>query len=398
MRATISEVKTEGDALEFLALPIRLYHNEPHWIRPLDKDIQAVFDPNKNKAFQNGKCTRWIVRDESGLVIGRIAAFVNEKTISKGNDQLTGGVGFFECINDQSVAHLLFRTAQSWLELAGMMAMDGPINFGERDRWWGLLVEGFDRDPNYQTNYHFPYYQTFFESYGFQPYFFQFTFGRPVDGPVSERVTEKSKQVLSDPNYTFKTVHGVSEHDLADLICTVYNQAWAGRDDIPEISHETTHHMINQLKPILDPELMWFGYFKNEPIAFFLCVPEVNQIFKHVNGKVDFIGKVKFLYHKYLGSNHKALGLLFGVIPTFQGKGVDSALIESFRIHHTTRNKKYKEIELNWIADFNGKMIRLCEQIHTTVVKRHVTYRKLFDDTVVFKRFRAAYIREEGQA
>ena len=48
----------------------------------------------------------------------------------------------------------------------GMEAMDGPINFGERDRWWGLITEGFT-PPLYCMNYNPPYYIALFENYGF---------------------------------------------------------------------------------------------------------------------------------------------------------------------------------------------------------------------------------------
>jgi hypothetical protein len=131
-------------------LPVRLYKTTPAWIRPLDKDIESVFDPATNKTFRHGQCKRWILQDDAGVTIGRVAAFVNEKTVLKGNDQPTGGMGFFECINDRNAAFMLFEQCRTWLQQRGMEAMDGPINFGNRDRWWGLLVEGFDKEPNYQ--------------------------------------------------------------------------------------------------------------------------------------------------------------------------------------------------------------------------------------------------------
>ncbi|MCM0605166.1 MAG: hypothetical protein KA715_03680 [Xanthomonadaceae bacterium] len=391
MEFKISEVKTGQDVREFMALSLSIYQSDPHWIRPIDRDIESVFDPKRNKTYSHGRLVRWIAKDETGKTVGRIAAFVNDRTTTKGNDQPTGGIGFFETVENEKLAHGLFEQAQSWLASQGMQAMDGPINFGERDKWWGLLIEGFDQSPNYQSNYHPSYYQKFFESYGFKPYFYQLTFGRKVVGPVSDRIGEKSRSALQNPSFKFAPASGLKTDALSTLIQTVYNKAWAGREEIPEITHEAALHLVKQMKPILDPELMWFAYDGESPIGFFLCVPEVNQIFKFVNGKLDLLGKIKFLFHKYFGANHKALGLLFGVVPQYHGQGVDGALIEAFRIHHETK-KKYQEIELNWVADFNGKMIKLCEQINTKVVKRHVTYRKLFNENAPFKRFREPYV------
>src|SRR5688572_21106005 len=126
----IKAVTTPKDIQEFLMFPVRLYKNEPAWIRPLDKDIENVFDAEANKAFKHGECIRWILQDDSGNTIGRVAAFVNKKLVHKGNDQPTGGMGFFECINDKEAAFLLLDTCKQWLQSKGMEAMDGPINFG----------------------------------------------------------------------------------------------------------------------------------------------------------------------------------------------------------------------------------------------------------------------------
>jgi hypothetical protein len=185
---TIREVVSKKDRKEFLSLPIKLYKDYPKWIRPLDKDIEWVFDPERNKSFRTGECTRWILLSEKGETIGRVAAFFDKKISLKGNDQPTGGLGLFECINDQAAAFLLFDQGKQWLQDKGMEAMDGPVNFGSRDRWWGLLVEGFEISPSYQCNYNPPFYKDFFEAYGFQAYFYQLTFGREIDGPLDERV------------------------------------------------------------------------------------------------------------------------------------------------------------------------------------------------------------------
>ncbi|MBX2961056.1 MAG: hypothetical protein KF687_01015 [Cyclobacteriaceae bacterium] len=382
----IIEVSTAEHRHEFLMLPVKLYKHEPAWIRPLDKDIEAVFDPKKNKTFQHGSCIRWVVQNDSGETVGRVSAFVNQKTVNKGNDQPTGGIGFFDCINSQQVAFLLFDQCKAWLEAQGMEAMDGPINFGNRDRWWGLLVEGFNLQPNYQCNFNFPYYKDLFEAYGFQVYFYQFTFGRPIVGALNNRVMEKATLLVNNPDYSFGYLPKSKWNTLPEKIKTVYNRAWAKRGEIPELTEAQARHLVQQMKPIMDEKLLWFGYYKNEPVAFFLSLPEVNQVFKHVNGKLNWIGKLIFLYHSLRGTNKKAVGLLFGIVPEHQGKGVDGAIIENFRQMAQNDNFPYREYEMNWIGDFNPKMIRVAEQINAHVVKRHATYRKLFDSTKPFKR------------
>jgi hypothetical protein len=382
----IEEVKTNDQKKEFLIMPVRLYQHQPCWIRPLNQDIEAVFDPEKNKYYKQGDCIRWLLRNDSNEVIGRVAAFINKKTVNKGNDQPTGGMGFFECINDQRAAFMLFDACKQWLQERGMEAMDGPINFGDRDRWWGLLVEGFDREPNYQCNYQHSYYKAFFEAYGFQVYFYQLTFGRKVVGPLTERLQIKADLIAKDPNYSFRYLRKSEMHRLPELMRNVYNRAWANRGEIPEMTEAQAKHIVKQMKFIVDEKLLWFGFYKDDPVVFFLSLPEVNQIFKHVNGNLNWFGKILFLYHKLRGTSRKAFGVLFGVVPEHQGKGVDGAIIMAFRQLMQDEYHRYDEYELNWIGDFNPKMINVVEQINVEVVKKHATYRKLFDETKPFKR------------
>ena len=381
----IVEVKDHETRKEFLLLPVRLYKNEQAWIRPLDKDIESVFDPEKNKAFRHGECIRWILRDR-GETIGRVAAFVNRKTIEKG-DIPAGGMGFFECVDDRTAAFMLFDRCRSWLEEKGLQAMDGPINFGERDKWWGLLVEGF-YEPNYCMPYNFPYYQDLFESYGFQVYFRQFTFQRPM-GPevdVSDKMKTRAESVIGDSDYSFRHLVRSEAGKAPELFRTVYNKAWAHHGGIKEMSSLQARNIFSQLKPIIDWKLIWFGFYREEPIAFFIMIPEINQIFKKLDGKLDLIGKLRFLYYKWTGSCRKALGIVFGVVPEFQGKGVESAIIRSYTGMAWKPGFQYNDLEMNWIGDFNPKMIRVVEQIGARVLKTHITYRKLFDPSVPFKR------------
>ncbi len=382
----IREVRTTADAREFLMLPVTLYKNERYWIRPLDKDVETVFDPSQNKTFRHGECIRWILVNDAGKTIGRVAALINQKTVLKGNDQPTGGMGFFECTNDRNAAFALLDQCRSWLASKGMEAMDGPVNFGSRDRWWGLLIEGFDREPNYQCNYNFPYYRDFFEAYGFQVYFYQLTFHRTVQGPLSPKLSVKADAVARDPDYSFRHLKKAEIVKLPEYLLKVYNDAWANRNENPELSLAQARVLVKQMKPIIDHRLLYFGFYRGEPVSFFLSLPEINQILKFVDGKLDLAGKLKFLWHTLRKTNRKAFGILFGVARAHQGKGLDGAMVMESRRVLQEEYKRYDEYEMNWIGDFNPKMINVVHQVGADVVKRHATYRKLFDPGKPFRR------------
>lgn len=380
------EVKDKGTVREFLQLPVRLYKNEKNWIRPLNQDIEAVFDPKKNKYFRHGECTRWILQNKQGETIGRIAAFINRKTAAK-EEQPTGGLGFFECINDQQAADALFNKGKEWLQERGMEAMDGPINFGDRDRWWGVLAQGYDREPNYCMPYNFPYYIDLFEAYGFKEYFKQFTYGRMVhEGGLSELVRAKAERLMREPRYSFRHMEKNKLEKHAEEFRTIYNKAWVKHKGVGEMPKAQAQSIMKQLKPILDERILWFGYYDNEPVAFFINLPEMNQVFKHLNGNLNWWGKLKFLYYKNFKSLEKMFGVVFGIVPEHQAKGVEAALVLSIAEYVWSKKLNYKFFEMNWIGDFNPKMMKVATDVGGEVYKIHHTYRFLFDRTKEFKR------------
>ena len=379
----IIEVNSKKDKKDFIQIACSIYKNEKNWIRPLDKDINSVFDPKTNKAFRKGDVKRWILKNNNET-IGRIAAFYSSK-----NDKeklRVGGCGFFECIDDEEAAKMLFDTAKSWLEKNGYNSMDGPINFGERDKWWGCLVEGFDIDPNYLQNYGKAYYQKLFENYGFQLLFRQLTFLKKVRTPLSEKLSLKAERALRDPNYNFKTLEKRNIQKYIRDFTKIYNDAWSKYPGVSKLELSQAKLLFAQLKPILDEKILWFAYHNNDPVGFFISIPEMNQIFKHVNGKLDLFGKLKTFYHlKIKKSCKKMVGLVFGIVPKHQGKGVDGALIMASR--ETIQEKlAYEDLELNWIPDFNKSMIRVAEQVQVKLGKIHHTYRYNFDRSIPVER------------
>jgi hypothetical protein len=381
------EVRDKRSEENFIHFPVQLYKSEEAWIRPLDKDIKAIFDPEKNKNYRNGEAIRWVLKNDNGQVIGRIAAFFIKK-VSEAQEQPTGGVGFFECINDQKAAFMLFEAGKKWLEERGMEAMDGPINFGDRNNWWGLLVDGYT-EPNYQMPYNFAYYEALFEAYGFKEYFKQFTYKRPVGKEVGfdDRFYQKANATLNDPDYEFRHITK-SEFKKSHLyFLKVYNEAWAGHSGVKAMTEAQALNTFKQLKPIADVQLIWFAFYKGEPVAFFISIPELNQLYKHLNGQWNLWAKLKFLYMLKTGACKKALGIVFGVVPNHQKKGVEGGLVVSYVNKMAWKEGfPYKDIEMNWIGDFNPKMMRVVEQIGGEIAKTHITYRKLFDETKEFKR------------
>jgi hypothetical protein len=379
------EVTDPKLAKEFLLVNVVINKNNPNYIRPLDKDIQEVFDSKKNKTFRFGTVKRWILKNDAGELIGRIAAFVNKRYKSKGDDVPVGGIGFFDVINNQTAANMLFDVAKHWLMQQGMEAMDGPINFGERDRWWGLVVEGF-QEPLYGMNFNPPYYQELFETYGFKNFFNQICVGLEAKKPVNEKLVQRHASFANKSE--FSAIHADKRNleKFAKDFTIVYNKAWAGHGGMKQLRNEQVIQMFRKMKPVMDERLLWFTYYKEEPIAMFINLPDLNQWFKYLNGKFDLWHKLKFLWIKKTKPCKKFTGIAFGIVPEFQGKGVDAFMVvEASKIvqPHTS----YTEYEMQWIGDFNPKMLNVAHSIGDTFDSRRlITYRYLFDRTKEFKR------------
>jgi hypothetical protein len=370
---------------KFLDVARIIYKDDPVWVCPFDNEIEAIFDPGKNQYYKHGEAERWILEDNKNILIGRVAAFI-DKNLAHTYDQPTGGMGFFECINNKPSAFLLFDTAKEWLKTRGMEAMDGPINFGETDKYWGLLVGGFTH-PSFEVPYNHSYYHDLYESYGFRPYYKMEGFHLEIKKPLPERFRKIAEWVANKPGYEFCHFTWKDQEKYTKDFSTVFNEAWASfKINFEPLSAEYIRGVLQKAKAIIDEEFIWFAYFEGKPIAIYLMFPDLNQILKHTNGKLNLFTMIKFLYLKKRKTMTRAKGLLMGVIPKFQGLGIESAFI--LKVQKTFEKKPhYQEVEFSWVADFNPKMRKIFISVGSIPVKNYITFRYLFDRTKEFKRY-----------
>lgn len=379
------EVINKKDRQRFLEVPKTLYKNDNNWICPLDSEIEAIFDKNKNKKFETGAAKRWLLEDDSGASIGRIAAFYDQQMMTHFKHP-TGGCGFFECVDNQEAANALFDVAKNWLQEKGMKGMQGPVNFGENYNHWGLLVKGF-LPQSYALPYNFPYYQRMFESYGFQNYFEQYSYYKKVHGEWPERMIKFADYTSSRANYKFESFSYSRLDEFVDYFVDVYNQIWSSfHDNYTPMERGDIRQMLLDAKPVMDEELMWFAFDKGKPIGFIGVYPNINQLLaKLKNGKLNIINKLKFAYYKkrVITSARVFVG---GVLPEYQNKWIIAALYwQLLKVMRSRKNAD--EIEMGWVGDYNKKMQSLYNTIGAIHNKTHITYLKLFDSSIVFERF-----------
>ncbi|WP_316803049.1 GNAT family N-acetyltransferase [Pedobacter nototheniae] len=370
----ITVVTTPSLKEDFLNTAKTLYKNDKNWICPLDSEIENVFNSDKNPFFEYGKCTRWVLKDDKGNLIGRIAAFINEKKAFN-YEQPTGGIGFFECIDDLKASALLFDTAKAWLTENDMKAMDGPINFGENDSFWGLLVEGFT-PPSFGMNYNFPYYKNLFETYGFKTEYEQLTNHINLTIPFPERFTKIANWVRKKPGYTFEYFSKKNADKYISDLMEIYNDGWQDFENFVPIKKETLQESFKSMEPIMDEHLIQFAYFNGEPASFVVLIPDANQMIKGFNGKLGLVEKLKFAYRRWVGVT-RMRAIVMGTKHKFQKHGLESVLFIQLGEYVLPKNQ-YKELELSWVGDFNEQMISIHKATGATFGKRHLTMRKIF--------------------
>ena len=377
------EVNNKQTRQQFHKIPHLIYKDDPNWICPLEGMVEDIFNPAKNKTFRNGKAIRWVLMDGNGNLLGRIAAFINLNTANT-YEQPTGGCGFFECVDNQDAANKLFTAAADWNKSNGMEAMDGPVNFGENFVNWGLLAEGFVPQ-GYGMPYNPPYYESLYRNFGFDVYFKQFSYHLDYTVPFPARFWKIAEWIAKKPHYNFKHFDFKQTDKFVKDFCEVYDAAWAFHEHYKPLDPEDIKDFITSSKALIDPEMVWFAYHEEKPIALFVMLPDLNQILRKFKGKLNILGVLKFFYLKWRKTMTRTRIIIMGIDSQYQRSGVESGI---FWHQEKLMKKKphYTEVELSWAGDFNPKIIAMYEATGAKKAKVHYTMRYLFDRTKPFVR------------
>lgn len=366
---TLRLISKPEDIRLFHQAAVHVYAGDQGYIQPLTNDIEEVFDRAKNPAFEGGEAVRWVLL-QGEQAVGRVAAFFQ----TKNSGERMGGMGFFECINDQQAAYMLFDACKTWLQEQGLAYMDGPVNFGDRDSFWGLLIENKSY-PSYREAYQPAYYRSFFESYGFEKIIEQKTCDITEKEFNYERFSKLASRVMSNPKYRFTCLDYSQLSRYADDFVRIYNEAWAHHDDFKPLTREKILERLKKVKPVLPGEFAIFAYAEDRPIGFYISILEVNQVFRYFGGRLGWWNILRFLFMRK--RINKVRGIIFGVVPDFQNLGIETGMIMKF-YESVKKSPQIQVAELAWIGDFNAKMLSMLESLGAYTTKIHYTYRKNF--------------------
>lgn len=379
----IIEVRSEADWHLFHRVPHRVYAEDPNWIFPMEADIQDTFNPQKNLVFKNGAAAVFVMVDDQGIPVGRITAFIDHDR-NKTLPYPLGGIGFFECIDKEEFANSLFDKAESWLLQQGAAAVDGPINFGERDKYWGLLDRG-RYAPLFLENYQPEYYKKFFLNRGYIPYEQILTMrGDTRDIPV-ERLKGFADRIRKSNNVVVEGFRFAEAERYAKDFCEVYNASFRDFQHFKPVNPELVYRFLKGARLFMDPNLMCIVYFEGKPAGFCLLFPDYNPILKSFKGKLNWLNGFVFFLRKQFTKTYFAKGMGFGVHPDYRSKGISAFLLEFMA---SQRNRSvYPVMYLPTIRAHNKEIISIYDRMAVKVDRVHVAYRKALKSGIDIKPF-----------
>lgn len=381
----IREVTTPHDWKIFHQVPHYIYQRDPHWIAQLEGDVETVFDPQKNGNFAEGKARLWVLLNEQGKGIGRIAAFIDGKR-NRQRDKKEGGIGFFECINNDAAANLLFDTAENFLVEEGMNYFHAPINFGERDKFWGLLTKGW-YPPLYHENYNPTYYQRFLDQRGYQFQEQIFTFGGRVDNISYDRLTQIANRIRERYNVQSRNINVKDLRAEGHHIAQVYNAAFSDMPHFKPLEGEQVYGLLNQMKPVMDPYLTCIAFAGDEPVGFCALMPDINGSLKFAKGRLKWWKLPRFFYNMKFGPQKIVKGVAFGIHPDYQRRGVFSEMVDFLANVGDRKNPRtYGNLGLATIRGGNYAMLKAASAALNVYVEReHVSFVKLHNEEAVYE-------------
>ncbi len=362
---------------EFVEFPYRLHAAEAHWVPPLRRDVRVLLDRMRHPFHEHAQVEYFLAR-QGGKTVGRIAAVENHAH-NMAHDERVGFFGFFETIDDTEVVRALLGAAERWCRERGLEAMRGPCSFSTNEEC-GLLVENYDSMPCLMMCYHPPYYKDRIEENGYTRAEDLLCFWIRVDGFTNrvERIADAATRRLErgGKTLTMRTLDVQRWDDELALVKRLYNKAWEKNWGFVPMTEREMNFVAKELRPIIEPELVYFAELDGEPVGFTLAMPDYNVVLQHMNGR---LGPKEILLALMLRKNIKHLRLLMmGMLPEYRNRGIDLLMCREAAAR--ARKLSLEGGELGWVLDRNEPMKHAIEACGGRMYRKYRIYEKRIKD------------------
>lgn len=330
---TIKPVETKKELKQFIRFNYELYKDNPYAVPDFLEDTLAVFDPKKNAAFDF--CTsQQFLAYKDGKIVGRVAAIINDKANKTWNVKNVR-FGWIDFIDDIEVTRALIEAVGKWGKERGMENIVGPLGFTDMDPE-GMLVEGFDQLSTMSTIYNYPYYPEHMDKLGFEKEvgWVERKVTIPCEGHHAQdekffRIAEIVKKRFNLKVKKFKNFKEIKEGNYVEKIFNVINKSYAPLYGFSELSKRQIDTYADNYLRFIDMRLLTI--VENEQgdvVAMGVGMGSLSRALQKAKGKLFPFGwwhMLRALKFKSCRSEYLDL-LLVGVVPEYQGKGVNSLL------------------------------------------------------------------------
>lgn len=366
----IEQVLNKKDLAEFIRFPWKVYKGNRNWVPPLISEMKFILS-DENPFFRHAEAAYFLAR-RNGEAVGRIAAIVDRNHINIHNEQ-AGFFGFFECVPDAALAQSLLDAAAGWLKERDIGIMRGPMNPSTNDEC-GFLLEGFDSPPMIMTTYTPAYYLDYMEQCGLRKakdlYAYLSVIKDVSAGDRLERLASVIKARV--PGLVVRPANMKNFQKELEAVKDIYNSAWSHNWGFVPMTDQEIESMAKRLKQLIVPELLIMVEVNGNPAAFFMAVPDYNQVLSKINGKLGPVEIVKFLWYSRKISDIRVLTM--GVKDEYRKKGIEGLLyLESFK---AAMRKGYERAEMSWVLEDNELMKKGCEVMGGKLYKKYRIYEK----------------------
>ena len=362
---TIRPVLSKKDEKRFIKFQWKPYEGNPYWVPPLLMDRKKLIDRKKNPFYKHAAIELFLAERDSE-VVGRIGAIVNDNH-NKEHSENIGFFGFFECVDDQAVANVLFDSAKQWLVAKGVTAIRGPASPSVNDEY-GLLVEGFDKPPVVLMPYNPPFYPTLIEGTGLQKVKDLYAYHLRKETAFAGKLARAAEVLRQREGLVFRSLNMKEFGREIALIKDLYNRAWQYNWGAVPMTDDEFDALAKDLKPIVNPDLVIIAEFKGEPIGFSLSLPDLNVAFKYNKRGYLLPGLFRLWWHRK--EIRLARIIVLGVVPERLKTGAGSLLF--YETGRRCIERGFPEGEASWVLEDNVMMNRGAELMNAT---RYKTYR-----------------------
>lgn len=370
----VKPVSTSHERQLFLTFPWRIYRHDPLWVPPLLPERAKVIDPKRGAFYKTGRADLFMAWRDGEPVGTIVCSEDTHATQYKGYGECM--IGFFECIEDYTVAEALLATAEAWARERGLKSIYGPYNLDVEDSR-GLLVEGRDRPPALLCAHTQPYYVEYFERFGLTKWNedgLAYAIDIDLKAPRIQRLLNLAEKIRARKKGIVIRAADFKQIDRElNIILDLTNRALAHLPGFVPYTLEAVAAVIRPLVSVADPELALFAEVDGQPAGFFPAVPNLNEVFIKVNGLRHPWNYLQLLWHMRRKTESLTIKTVL-VPPEYWDSGVGVLLFAEMALRAAARG--YRWIDLSVTGEDNPDTYQLAHHMGARIYKRYRIFKK----------------------